>query len=128
MKTKQPLHLIQVLNMWGQDLLDISVLKNVRNLQILVLTVNQIDSLEHFQSLSGLRELYLRRNRIPADIQELQYLSTLTNLRVLNMAENPISAEKGGIPCYRQVVLKHLPWLEKLDDVPVDHYEVTQAL
>lgn len=74
-----------------------------------------------------LRELYLRRNQIPTDLQELRYLSTLRNLRVLNLSENPISAEQGGLPCYRKVVLKHVPWLEKLDDVPVNYADVTSA-
>lgn len=46
---------------------------------------------------------------------------------MLNLSENPISAEQGGLPCYRKVVLKHVPWLEKLDDVPVNYADVTSA-
>ena len=40
------------------------------------------------------------------------------------MAENPISAE---IPRYRLVVLKHLPHLDKLDDVAVTYQELEAA-
>lgn len=69
----------------------------------------------------------MRRNFIPADLMELRYLTGLKNLKVLNLAENPISAEQGGIPFYRSVVLKHLPWLEKLDDTPVTYEEVQMA-
>lgn len=43
------------------------------------------------------------------------------------MAENPISEVHGGLPCYRQLVLKYMPWLQKLDDVPVNYNDVTQA-
>ena len=72
--------------------------------------------MKDFQNLYNMRELYLRRNYIPADLEELSYLTGLKNLKVLNLSENPMSQENGGIPFYRSVVLKHLPWLEKLDD------------
>lgn len=83
--------------------------------------------MKDFANLYSLRELYLRRNFIPPSIQELRYLTGLKNLKVLNLGENPISADNGGIPFYRQVVLKHIPWLEKLDDVPVTYDEVQMA-
>jgi len=59
---------------------------------------------------------------------ELGYMTGLRNLKSLNLGENPISAEQGGIPFYRSVVLKHLPWLEKLDDQPVTYDEVQMAM
>ena len=43
---------------------------------------------------------------------------------MLNLAENPISVE---IPRYRLVVLKHLPNLDKLDDVAVTYQELEAA-
>ena len=127
MKTRQPLHLIQKLNLWGNDLHDVSILKNLQSLEVLALTVNQITTMKDFSNLYSLRELYLRRNYIPPDLMELRYLSGLKNLKVLNLGENPMSAEHGGIPFYRSVVLKHLPWLEKLDDTPVTYEEVQMA-
>ena len=48
-------------------------------------------------------------------------------MKILNLGENPISAENGGLPFYRSVVLKHMPWLEKLDDVAVTYDEVQLA-
>ena len=83
--------------------------------------------MKDFAGLHSLRELYLRRNFIPASLQELRHLTGLKNLKILNLGENPISAENGGIPFYRSVVLKHMPWLEKLDDVPVTYDEVQMA-
>jgi hypothetical protein len=74
--------------------------------------------------LYNLKELYLRRNFIPANLHEIRYLTGLKNLKVLNLGENPISATQGGIPFYRSVVLKYIPWLEKLDDVAVSYDEV----
>ena len=127
MKTRQPLHLIQKLNLWGNDLHDVSILKNLQSLEVLALTVNQITTMKDFSNLYSLRELYLRRNYIPPDLMELRYLSGLKNLKVLNLGENPMSAEHGGIPFYRSVVLKHLPWLQKLDDTPVTYEEVQMA-
>lgn len=106
---------------------DVSILKNLHNLEVLALTVNQISTMKDFAGLQNLRELYLRRNFIPASLQELKYLCGLKNLKVLNLGENPISAEHGGLPYYRSVVLKHMPWLEKLDDVAVSYDEVQMA-
>ena len=101
MKTRQPLHLIQKLNLWGNDLHDVSILKNLHNLEVLALTVNQITTMKDFAGLFSLRELYLRRNFVPASLQELRYLTGLKNLKVLNLGENPISTEPGGMPFYR---------------------------
>ena len=124
MKTRQSLENIQRLNLWGSNLEDISVIQHLTNLEVAGLTINKINSLADFQHCLKLKELYLRGNRIPSDIQQLHYLRKLRNLRILNLAENPISV---CLPFYRKVVLKFLPWLEKLDDVPVSDLELVQA-
>lgn len=74
-----------------------------------------------------LRELYLRGNQIAANLEELEHLSSLKSLRVLNLAENPVSSSHGGLPHYRLCVLHFAPWLEKLDDVDVTPDEVNMA-
>lgn len=94
---------------------------------MLALTVNCIQTCKDFANLHKLRELYLRRNNIPASLEEIECLQGLRNLKVLNLAENPISSEHGGLPHYRLCVLHFLPHLEKLDDVDVDHEEVQKA-
>ena len=118
MKTRQPLPQIVKLNLWGNDLSDVSFLRNLQNLEVLALTVNQLSSLEDFQGCYKLKELYLRRNNIPASLSQISHLQGLNNLRVLNLSENPISQE---LPGYRLVVLKYLPKLEKLDDIAVSY-------
>ena len=45
------------------------MLKNVQNVEVLALTVNQIETVRDLQGLKHLRELYLRRNQIPADLE-----------------------------------------------------------
>ena len=124
MKTRQPVNQIVKLNLWGNDLCDVSILKNLSSLEILALTVNQIPSLKYFQHCTKLKELYLRRNNIPADFEELKYLQNLRQLKVLNLGENPISTE---LRDYRIMVLKTMPWLEKLDDIQVTYQELELA-
>lgn len=121
LKTRQAMDRIVKLNLWGNNLTDVSVLSKIPNLEVLALTVNQITSLKDFQGCPQLKELYLRRNQIPGSLQELRYLSELTQLKVLNLAENPISTE---LPHYRLMVLKHTPQLEKLDDISVTYQEL----
>ncbi len=48
-------------------------------------------------------------------------------MKILNLGENPISAEQGGLPFYRLAVINHLPWLEKLDEIPVTYEELQKA-
>jgi len=113
------------LNLWGNDLGDVSILQNVPNLEVLALTVNQIESLKDFSKCKKLKELYLRRNNIPPNYNELKHLQDLPYLKVLNLSENPISAANPST--YRLVTLKYLPNLEKLDDVLVNFVERQQA-
>ena len=118
MKTRLSLHQISKLNLWGNDLGDVSILQQLVNLEVLALTVNQISSLKDFQFCTKLKELYLRRNNIPALVSEIGYLKNLKSLKVLNLAENPISS---SLPGYRMLVIKMIPSLEKLDDIEVSY-------
>jgi len=91
---------------------------------VLALTVNQIESLKDFQFCPKLKELFLRRNNIPASLLELSYLRALKSLKVLNLSENPIATK---LPQYRLMVIKNIPSLEKLDDVMISYEEHEQA-
>ena len=42
-------------------------------------------------------ELYLFKNNVSLNFDELKYLSGLQSLKVLNLGKNPISADKGGL-------------------------------
>lgn len=81
--------------------------------------MNQIRSLADFQNCYQLQELYIRKNNIK-DLRDVCYLRGLSSLRNLWLADNPCSQEEG----YRFAVLRALPQLEKLDDVPIKPEEI----
>lgn len=105
------LSLIKNLNFWGGNLVDVSLVNSMPNLEVLSLSVNKIDTLSCFKNLKKLQELYLRKNNI-TNIKDIHYLTNLPNLKVLWLSENPITLTPG----YREIVLKNLPNLIKLDD------------
>lgn len=112
MRTKcDRLESIKNLNLWGNDLEDISVIRNMYNLEVVSLSVNKIRTLRDFSGLRILKELYLRKNLI-SDISEIRYLANLGNLRVLWLSENPVADVKD----YRSTVIRLLPQITKLDD------------
>lgn len=101
-------------NFWGQSLADVSIVARLPALEVCSLSLNAIASLRDFASATRLRELYLRRNRI-ADLRELLHLKASADLRVLWLAENPVT-EFGF---YRAFSIAHLPQLRELDDVEI---------
>ena len=88
-KTKtESLHLVKNLNLWGNDIDDLKVLKQMPSLEVLSLSVNKIATLKDFSCCARLQELYLRKNNI-TDISEIRFLANLPNLRVLWLWDNP---------------------------------------
>jgi Leucine-rich repeat (LRR) protein len=51
-------------NLWGQDLSDVSVLSQMPNVEVLSLSVNQISTLRDFRNCTRLQELYMRKNQV----------------------------------------------------------------
>ncbi|KAJ3184020.1 hypothetical protein HDU85_001871 [Gaertneriomyces sp. JEL0708] len=113
---------IQNLNLWGQNLTDVSALRRVQNIEVLSLAINSISSLAPFRDLPKLTELYLRRNNV-SDFRELNHLRNLSNLRVLWLNENPVAQS----PNYRLEVIRALPQLRKLDDRDITQQERNEA-
>ncbi|XP_043598919.1 dynein axonemal assembly factor 11 isoform X4 [Bombus pyrosoma] len=114
---------VKKLNCWGTELTDVSILRKMKNVEVLSLSVNHINTLADFQYCLSLQELFVRNNNIE-DLNEVCYLQGLPNLRNLWLGENPC-AEKEG---YRLAVLRALPNLQKLDDEIVSPEEVQNAL
>ena len=111
-KTKsKSINKLTELSLWGMGLSDVSLLKEMPQLQLLSLSGNSISSLEPFKGLSNLKELYLRSNNV-SNASELVYLVNITNLKVLWLSENPIAFT----PYYRELIIRFLPTLERLDD------------
>jgi hypothetical protein len=112
MRTKSDkLDCVKNINLWGNELEDVSVVKIMPSLEVVSLSVNKIRSLKDFGQLKNLRELYLRKNMI-TDLNEICYLSKCPNLRTLWLSENPVAEQKG----YRMFVINILPQITKLDD------------
>ncbi|XP_073839908.1 uncharacterized protein isoform X6 [Musca autumnalis] len=116
---------IKKLNCWGSDLSDVSIIKRMRGVEVLALSVNKISTLQPFEDCLKLQELYLRKNCIQ-DINEIAYLQNLPNLKYLWLEENPCCERVGA--AYRAIVLRALPNLKKLDNVEVTQEEVDEAL
>lgn len=105
---------VRNLNLWGNDIDDVSILKDMPNVEVLSLSVNKIATLRDFQYCPRLTELYLRKNLI-GDLAEVHYLQNLPTLRVLWLWDNPCAEA----PNYRPYVIRCLPNLVKLDNQPI---------
>lgn len=67
------LALIKNLNLWGNEITDVSLIRQMKNLEVLSLSVNKIATLKDFVNCLKLQELYLRKNNIE-DLSEIKYL------------------------------------------------------
>lgn len=123
MRTKcNRLDLIKHLNLWGNDLQNISVIRQMPNLEVLSLSVNRVETLNDLRGCPRLAELYLRKNNV-RDLAEVQCLCNLRHLRVLWLNDNPCAT----LPHYRMYILQRLPGLGKLDSQEVTADERRQA-
>jgi len=116
---------VKKLNCWGAELSDISVIKKLRNVEVLSLSVNSISTLADIQHCQNLQELYIRKNCIP-DISEICYLRDLPRLKNLWLEENPCA--EGDSELYRQTVIRNIPQLQKLDNTAVTSEEMAEAM
>jgi len=114
---------VKNLNCWGSDLHDISIIRNMINLQVLNLSANNITSLKDISYCPRLKELYLRRNLL-GSVDEIKYLKNLPNLSVLWLADNPCAEE----PNYREIVIQNLPHLNKFDSLEITPEEKANAI
>ncbi|ORY26851.1 hypothetical protein BCR33DRAFT_794152 [Rhizoclosmatium globosum] len=103
---------IKSINLWGQNLSDVSCLAGIRGLEVVSLPVNRISDLSPFSDLNNLEELYLRKNEI-LDPRELRHLMGLPRLKNLWISENPFCDK---IKDYRLSMIRLFPNLDKLDD------------
>ncbi len=121
MKTKtNRLETIKSLNLWGNDLEDISIVSQMQALEVLSLAVNKVSTLRDVQYCFNLKELYMRKNNLVSLAEVPRYLGGLPNLRKLSLSENPMAENN---PKYRLYVIKALPLLENLDTTPVTQEE-----
>ena len=103
---------IKTLNLWGNNLEDISLISEMPSLEIISLSNNNIKDIKPLKNLNNLKEIYLQNNII-SDFNQIEYLKNFKKLEILNLSENPISKQQN----YRQKILNILPNLKKLDGI-----------
>eukprot|EP00898_Chlorokybus_atmophyticus_P002174 jgi/Chlat1/2958/Chrsp2S04689 len=101
---------VRNLNLWGNNIDDVSVLERMPNVQVLSLSVNKISSLQDFSQCHKLQELYLRKNEV-SRLEEVRWLAGLPALRVLWLCDNACAES----PHYRAAIIRAIPTLQKLD-------------
>ena len=105
---------IKNLNLWGNNIDDITLLSEMPFLEIISLSVNHIKDLSVFSKLKNLKELYLKDNQI-SDFNQIEHLKNCPKLDILCLTDNPICKQSN----YRQKILEILPHLKKLDDIDI---------
>jgi len=113
---------VRKLNVCGVNVHDIGVLREAKNVEVLALSVNEIENLEALGESHNLKELYLRRNAI-TDLAQVLHLSRLPQLYSLTMSDNPVCQD----PHYRSFLIAALPALTRLDEQDVSHWERSEA-
>ena len=103
---------IKNLNLWGNNIDDITLLSEMPFLEIISLSMNHIKDLSVFSKLKNVKELYLKDNQI-SDFNQIEHLKHCPKLEILCLLDNPISKQSN----YRQKILEILPNLKKLDDI-----------
>ena len=119
---------VKNLNLWGNELTDVSLLTKLLNLEIISLSINQLTTLAYFASCSQLHEIYLRKNFI-SDVAEVVHLQGLRRLHTLWLSDNPCSDlnTSEGL-WYRSFILRMLPQLKKLDNIIITANERAEAM
>ncbi|XP_020812437.1 protein C21orf2 homolog [Drosophila serrata] len=111
---------IKQLNLWGNQLTDVSLLLQIPFIEVLALGNNQISSLRALKNCHSLKQLYLLNNQIES-FEELNYLKDAKSLTLLSLRGNPCALAAGDK--YRISVLHMLPQLITLDDIEITDEE-----
>lgn len=113
---------VKNLNLWGSELEDVSIVKQMPNLQVLALSVNKISSLAEIGQCPSLTELYLRKNNV-RNLGEVKHLGNLPHLTTLWLCDNPCSSH----PLYRLFTIRCCPALRQFDNEEVTAQERSKA-
>ena len=103
---------IRILNIWGNQISDISILSSFPSLEKINLNSNQIEDISALKNLTNIRELYLKENQIK-DWNQIEYLKNNKKLEKLNLINNPICNSVN----YFQKIIEILPQLKEIDNI-----------
>jgi len=102
------LYTIKKVNLWGNYIEDVKLLRQIPNVEVLSFSVNRIASLKEFSNCAKLQEIYLRKSNIAA-LSEIRYLISLQELKILWLWDNPCA----DTPNFREYIIIMLPNLVK---------------
>ena len=105
---------IRFINIWGNQINDISILSSFPSLEKINLNSNQIEDISAFKNLTNIRELSLKDNKIQ-DFSQIENLKSNKKLEKLNLINNPICNSQN----YVKKVLDILPQLKELDNINI---------
>ena len=110
---------IKSLNLWGNQISDISILSEFPSLEIISLSTNQVKDITVFTKLENIQELYLKDNQI-SDLNQIENLKNCKKLEKLVLKDNPITTN----PNYIKKIIETLPQLKKLDDIDIQELKL----
>ena len=61
---KENFNEIKNVNLWGNDLSDMTMIRQLQNIEVVSFSVNKISTLVDFSYCPNIQELYLRKNQI----------------------------------------------------------------
>lgn len=118
----QDLKSVLRLNCWGSGIKDVSLVRELVNVEVIGLSCNEVTTLRDFAHCKKLKELILKKNKIK-DISEISHLTGLPKLTNLWLEENPCVETTHN---YRKVVIRALPQLTVLDNKPITQDELNE--
>lgn len=110
------------INCWGSEIDDISILSQMSDLEVVILSSNSVNDLSPIANCKGLTQLMLRKNNV-SDFCQLRHLRDLGKLKTLWLMDNPLAQQ----PDYRLKVINILPQLTKLDRQVINDEERKKA-
>ena len=85
--------MLQVLNLEGNQIKEISGLQSLKRLRVLNFSKNQLESLEGLKDLMNLQDLNLSGNNLQ-NYAKLTPLGNLISLKILTLADNSLDADR----------------------------------
>jgi hypothetical protein len=110
---------IRFINIWGNQISDISILSSFPSLEKINLNSNQIEDISAFKNLTNIRELSLKDNKIQ-DFSQIENLKSNKKLEKLNLINNPICNSQN----YVKKILDILPQLKELDNINIPNIKL----
>ena len=104
---------LEQLYMQQNQIKKIEGLDNNPNIETLDIAVNKVSKFENLEHLTNLRELWMNWNNIEDSDENKEYLTKLTKLKTIYLADNPISMHESSE--YQKMLTTAIPSLKQID-------------